>query len=58
MWTDCAQTSSGSSDTSWCTKPPENYNSASKYAIAGVKATASGNTVTCTINSVTLQSPA
>ncbi|KAF1979363.1 hypothetical protein BU23DRAFT_586592 [Bimuria novae-zelandiae CBS 107.79] len=49
-------TSSGT-DTKWCTNAPENYNSASNYAISGVSASVSGKIVTCKINSVTLQSP-
>ncbi|KAK0616117.1 hypothetical protein B0T17DRAFT_497315 [Bombardia bombarda] len=47
----------GSTDTAWCTKSPENYNTASKYAINGAKATVNGNTVTCSIDSVVLQGP-
>ncbi|KAJ9150413.1 hypothetical protein NKR23_g3689 [Pleurostoma richardsiae] len=50
-------TSTGT-NSAWCTGSPENYNSASVYAISGAKATVSGNTVTCTITSVTLTSPA
>ncbi|KAF2476907.1 uncharacterized protein BDR25DRAFT_208653 [Lindgomyces ingoldianus] len=49
-------TSSGT-DTKWCTNAPENYNSATNYAVSGVSASVSNNVVTCKINSVTLQSP-
>ncbi|KAF2114430.1 hypothetical protein BDV96DRAFT_647136 [Lophiotrema nucula] len=49
-------TSSGT-DTKWCTNAPENYNSATNYAISGVSASVSNSVVTCKINSVTLQSP-
>ncbi|KAL1635795.1 hypothetical protein SLS56_001490 [Neofusicoccum ribis] len=45
-------------DSSWCDNSPENYNNAAKYSISGVKASVSGNVVTCTISSVILQSPA
>ncbi|KAK0663286.1 hypothetical protein DIS24_g1299 [Lasiodiplodia hormozganensis] len=45
-------------DSSWCDNSPENYNSATKFSISGVKASVSGNVVTCTISSLILQSPA
>ncbi|KAK3328534.1 hypothetical protein B0T19DRAFT_356973 [Cercophora scortea] len=48
----------GSTSTSWCTSSPENYNSATKYTITGAKASVSGTTVTCSIDSIVLQSPA
>ncbi|KAI8295992.1 hypothetical protein K4K59_004286 [Colletotrichum sp. SAR11_240] len=51
-------TSEGSSDSSWCNSSPQNYNSATTYTLSGVSASVSGTTVTCTIQSVTLQSPA
>ncbi|KAI0597389.1 hypothetical protein F4775DRAFT_559978 [Biscogniauxia sp. FL1348] len=57
-FTDVVITSTGSSDSSWCDSSPENYNSASVYSITGVKASVSGTTVTCTIDSVILESPA
>ncbi|KAI1846659.1 hypothetical protein JX265_009038 [Neoarthrinium moseri] len=49
-------TSTGT-DSSWCNSSPENYNGATTYSISGVKASVSGNTVTCTISSVILQKP-
>lgn len=48
----------GSSSSSWCTSSPSNYNGATKYTITGAKASVSGTTVTCTIDSVVLQGPA
>lgn len=48
----------GSSDSSWCTSNPSNYNSATKYTITGAKASVSGTKVTCTISSVVLSGPA
>ncbi|KAH9884720.1 hypothetical protein F4778DRAFT_551831 [Xylariomycetidae sp. FL2044] len=51
-------TSTGSSDSSWCNTSPENYNSATVYSISGLSASVSGDTVTCTIESVVLESPA
>ncbi|KAK2752000.1 hypothetical protein CKAH01_06286 [Colletotrichum kahawae] len=51
-------TSEGSSDSSWCNSSPQNYNSATTYTMSGGSASVSGTTVTCTIQSVTLQSPA
>ncbi|KAF2656216.1 hypothetical protein K491DRAFT_597371 [Lophiostoma macrostomum CBS 122681] len=53
---DVVITSSGT-DTKWCTNAPENYNSATNYAISGVSASVSNDVVTCKISSVTLQSP-
>ncbi|KAI8239501.1 hypothetical protein K4K55_001768 [Colletotrichum sp. SAR 10_96] len=50
--------SEGGSDSSWCNSSPQNYNSATTYTMSGVSASVSGTTVTCTIQSVTLQSPA
>ncbi|KAI0018403.1 hypothetical protein F4780DRAFT_771772 [Xylariomycetidae sp. FL0641] len=51
-------TSSGSSDSSWCNDSPENYNSATSYSITGVSASVDGDVVTCTIESLILESPA
>lgn len=48
----------GSSDSSWCTADPSNYNSATAYTITGASATVSGTTVTCTISELVLESPA
>lgn len=48
----------GSSSSSWCTSSPSNYNGATKYTISGAKASVSGTTVTCTIDSVVLSGPA
>ncbi|KUI57152.1 hypothetical protein VP1G_04415 [Cytospora mali] len=48
----------GSTDSSWCTSDPTNYDSATVYSITGAKASVSGTTVTCTIESVVLESPA
>ncbi|KAK7744078.1 hypothetical protein SLS53_003596 [Cytospora paraplurivora] len=48
----------GSSDSSWCTSDPINYESATAYSITGATASVSGTTVTCTIESVVLESPA
>ncbi|EGO61476.1 hypothetical protein NEUTE1DRAFT_116120 [Neurospora tetrasperma FGSC 2508] len=48
----------GSTSTAWCTGNPANYNSATKYTISGARASVSGTTVTCTIDSVVLQGPA
>ncbi|OCL03246.1 hypothetical protein AOQ84DRAFT_381831 [Glonium stellatum] len=49
-------TASGA-DTSWCTKAPENYKSATNYAISGVSVSVNNSVITCRINSVILQSP-
>ncbi|KAK1483489.1 hypothetical protein CTAM01_13369 [Colletotrichum tamarilloi] len=51
-------TSTGSSDSSWCTSLPQNYNSATNYTITGTSASVSGDTVTCSIQSVVLNAPA
>lgn len=56
--TDNLQTSTGSSDSSWCTSLPQNYNSATNYTITGTSASVSGDTVTCSIQSVVLNAPA
>ncbi|KAK1773585.1 hypothetical protein QBC45DRAFT_481955 [Copromyces sp. CBS 386.78] len=48
----------GNTNSAWCTGKPENYNSATKYTISGAKASVSGTTVICTIDSVVLQGPA
>lgn len=48
----------GSTDSSWCTSDPTNYNSATKYSITGASASVSGTTVTCTFDSIVLEGPA
>ncbi|KAJ9143350.1 hypothetical protein NKR23_g6514 [Pleurostoma richardsiae] len=48
----------GSSDSSWCTSDPENYNDATVYSISGASASVSDTTVTCTFDTVILESPA
>ncbi|KAK3941276.1 hypothetical protein QBC46DRAFT_448877 [Diplogelasinospora grovesii] len=52
------QVATGSPRQSWCTNAPENYNKATKYTVTGAKASVSGTTVTCTIDSIVLQGPA
>ncbi|KAF8865241.1 hypothetical protein BDZ45DRAFT_440351 [Acephala macrosclerotiorum] len=44
--------------TAWCTKPPENYNSATKYTSTGGKAPVCGGETTCTIDKIVMQGPA
>lgn len=51
------ETSTGT-DSTWCTGSPENYNGASVYTVTGAKAEVTGDTVTCSIQSVVLESPA
>ncbi|CAJ2512771.1 Uu.00g008900.m01.CDS01 [Anthostomella pinea] len=51
-------TSTGGTEASWCNTSPENYNSATVYSISGLSSSVSGNTVTCTIDSLVLESPA
>ncbi|KAG9963855.1 hypothetical protein KCU61_g3406, partial [Aureobasidium melanogenum] len=46
------------SDTSFCTNSPWNYNGATNVSIVGVEATVSTDTVTCSIESITLWGPA
>ncbi|KAI1334907.1 hypothetical protein F5Y15DRAFT_399676 [Xylariaceae sp. FL0016] len=57
-FSDVVITTTGSTDSSWCNDSPENYNSAAVYSISGVSASVSGTTVTCTISSLILESPA
>ncbi|KAG9565945.1 hypothetical protein KCU71_g4976, partial [Aureobasidium melanogenum] len=46
------------SDASFCTNSPWNYNGATNVSIVGVEATVSTDTVTCSIESITLWGPA
>ncbi|OKL56563.1 hypothetical protein UA08_08080 [Talaromyces atroroseus] len=50
-------TSSGT-DSSWCTDTPTNYDDATVYSISGVSSTVGSDEVTCTIESLVLESPA
>ncbi|KAG9613642.1 hypothetical protein KCU86_g1023, partial [Aureobasidium melanogenum] len=46
------------SDTSFCTDSPWNYNGATNVSVFGVEATVGTDTVTCSIESITLWGPA
>jgi len=50
-------TSTGT-DSSWCNDSPENYSGSSVYSISGVRASVSGDSVTCAMESVVLERPA
>lgn len=56
LWLTFRQTATGK-DSSWCTKQPTNYNSASIYSVTGAEASTDSNGVTCTIQSVVLERP-
>ncbi|EKD18113.1 hypothetical protein MBM_03885 [Drepanopeziza brunnea f. sp. 'multigermtubi' MB_m1] len=45
-------------ETAWCTNPPENYDSTTRYTMVDPKATTSGGLTTCTIDRVEMQGPA
>jgi len=55
-WTNVTITATGT-DSKWCSASPENYNSASKFSVVGVKASTENGVVTCNIANVTLESP-
>ncbi|KAI0485051.1 hypothetical protein GGR56DRAFT_56360 [Xylariaceae sp. FL0804] len=57
-YSDITITSNGTDDSSWCNDSPTNYDSAAAYSVSGVSATVSDVTVTCTISSLILESPA
>ncbi|KAK2753903.1 hypothetical protein FQN54_007262 [Arachnomyces sp. PD_36] len=44
--------------TDWCSETPANYNDATVYSVTGISATVNGDTVTCTIEEIVLESPA
>jgi len=45
-------------ETSWCTDAPENYDSSTTYALTNVVATVSGGSTHCTIAEVNMKGPA
>jgi len=57
VWNNITMVVNGT-QSAWCTKPPENYNEATKYTITEPKAVTLGGSTTCTIDQIVMEAPA